>query len=616
VNVQKLRDAGKRLLWPLVAIATFGIGLAFGPRRAAPPSAAVPADHVADADTVWTCSMHPQIRMNHPGKCPICGMDLIPVQKSSGGESSPMRVTLSERAKAMAAVRTAPVRRSDTSMEIRLQGRLEQAETLVRTITPWTAGRIDRLYVSNVGARIGPGTIIALLYSPEIYAAQQDLIQARIQLEQLKGALPVARDAARTALDAARKRLELLGLSSKDVTEMEQESTPRKHVKIRSRYGGTVLEQLVNEGSYVTAGTPLYKTADLSSLWVQLDAYETDLARIKKKSAVTLTVSSYPGQTFDGVVDFIDPVVDPKNRTAQVRVEVQNEDGKLSPGMFVEAVIQAPASDGEAKQLVIPATAPLFTGKRSVVYVAVPAAERPTYAVREVQLGPRAADVYPVVSGLTEGERVVVNGAFALDADLQIHGGHSMMTLEDDDARAARRPIPVPPDFLAGLAPVVTEYTSLHEHLRSDDLDGARESAARVAKAAKAFDPRSPEEARKIWTRTADAIFSAAMQISRAGDLDAARRAFEQVTEGVLTIMERFGNPTEAPLTLAFCPMVFDNQGGYWVQRSDEIENPYFGSSMYRCGEIKATLDHGQHLSGQPAPMTSAPNDADGEHQH
>lgn len=617
MSFTRWRDVAQRLLWPAVVLVAFALGLAVRSSgtdtESAPREPAAP-DHGEKKGVIWTCAMHPQIQMSEPGKCPICGMDLIPVEPHGEGRKSPMRVTLSERAKALARIRTAPVRATDASVDLRLQGRLEQAETLVRTITPWTGGRIDRLYVSNVGARIGPGSIVALLYSPEIYTAHQDLILARRQLDDLKGGLPVARKAARTALESARKRLELLGLSSSEVAEMEREKSPRKHVKIRTRYGGTVLEQLVNEGAYVTAGTPLYKTADLSTLWVQLDAYESDLSRIEKGEKVTLSVSSYPGETFEGVVDFIDPVVDPKNRTAQVRVEVTNKDGKLSPGMFVEAVIRAPVEGRDTGRLVIPRTAPLFTGKRSVVYVEVPGTDRPTYAVREVQLGPRAADVYPVVSGLTEGERVVVHGAFAIDADLQIRGGHSMMTMEDDVARQARDPIAVPPEFMEGLRPVVSEYLALQEALRSDDLDKSKQAAARLAEAAQDFDPRSPDAARKVWNRLSDEIFAASMQAAKSDSLEPVRRSFEQVTGAVITLLERFGNPLEDAARLAFCPMVFGHQGGYWVQRGSEIENPYFGSEMYRCGEIKDTVSPGRHLSVHPG-GNAAPAAATG-HQH
>jgi Cu(I)/Ag(I) efflux system membrane fusion protein len=264
---------------------------------------------------------------------------------------------------------------------------------------------------------------------------------------------------------------------------------------------------------------------------------------------------------------------------------------------------------------VIPRTAPLFTGKRSVVYVAVPGTGRPTYAAREVQLGPRAGDVYPVVTGLSEGEAVVIHGAFALDADLQIRGGHSMMTMEDDADRAARHPIPVPHEFLAGLEPVVSSYLELHEALRSDDLEKAKHVAAQLAEAAKKFDPRSPEEARKVWDAISDKIFAGAMRGAKAGSLDELRRAFESITAGVIATLERFGNPVASPVRLAFCPMVFGNQGGHWIQSAGEIENPYFGSEMYRCGEIKATVEHGGHLRVHPE-ATNAPAAASGGHQH
>ena len=446
---------------PIVAAIAFGLGgWLFGAFEA--PSTRTEAPAHDEQETIWTCSMHPQIRQTEPGQCPICGMDLIPIEGTTADDDDARRVSLSERAKILARIRTTEVHRLGSGrVERRLLGRVDYDERSLRTVTAWIGGRIDRLHVSTTGERVKRGQVIATLYSPEVYNAHQDLIQARQQLARLQErATPSAGRAAEAALNAARDRLRLLGVPDGEVQAMERVDKPSERARIRTPFGGTVIERLATQGSYVETGSGLYRVADLSTLWVQLDAYESDLPVLKAGQEVSLTVQALPGEIFKGRVTFVDPILDPKTRTARVRIEVKNQDRRLRPGMFVEASVR---SDGAAKAaeeapLVIPATAPLFTGRRSVVYVEVEGVEAPTYEARVVTLGPRMGELYPVLAGLHDGERVVVHGAFAIDADLQIHGGDSMMNLpnedrtsNDDDARdpatqdlAAPQPVETP----------------------------------------------------------------------------------------------------------------------------------------------------------------------------
>lgn len=605
---QGLRKAAA-LVWPrvvvfVVVILAFLAGLGLGA-----PSQPHATDHghggeATSKHTVWTCSMHPQIKLPEPGQCPICAMDLIPLVATDEDGETDTQVSLSERAKILAQVRTTPVRRAETGVEVRLLGRLESDETRERTVTPWTAGRIDRLLVNNVGAGVGPGQVIAHLFSPEVYSAHQDLIQAKRQRASLRDGLAGAQTAATAALEAARTRLVLLGVSSEDIDRMERADTPWRYVKIRSDFGGTVLELHVAQGAYVAAGSPLFRLADLSRLWVQLDAYENDLSRIAPKQDVTLRVDSFPGEVFRGKISFIDRVVDPRMRTARVRVEVANKDGRLRPGMFAQAVIDAPEAKSSASPLVIPDTAPLFTGMRSVVYVEVTGQDRPTYEAREVRLGPRAGNLYPVVSGLEEGDQVVVQGAFRLDSDLQIRGGRSMMTLDDNRKRAAESAIEVPEAFLRGMAPTVEAYLALHEALSRDDLGKAREAYRALGEKASSFRPQGPEQGMRVWTEFSAGVSQEALQGAKAEDLDAARRLFESVSDRLIQVIRRFGNPLKDPVRFAFCPMAAGSKGAFWLQKASEIENPYFGASMFACGEVRASLGPGQRIVPDAAGKT------------
>lgn len=537
--------------------------------------------------------MHPQIRSSEPGSCPICGMDLVPV--TGDDAPGPNQVALSERAATLARVRTSEVRRLRSGgATVRLLGRVTYDEGTYQTVTAWTAGRLDRLHVRTTGERVRRGQVVATIYSPEVYAAEQDLITAKRQVTRLSGASEIARSAAEASLEAARQRLRLLGIPDREIERVEAASSPRRQVAVRSPFAGTVIERVATEGTYVQTGAPLYRLADLTRLWVQLDAFEPDLPHLSVGQTVQLEVEALPGEVLEGRVAFVDPVIDPQRRTAQVRIEISDPERRLRPGTFVEAVVRGDP-DAAAQPLVIPASAPLFTGQRSVVYVEVPGAERPTYEARTVRLGARVGDVYPVVTGLEPGDRVVTQGAFALDADLQIRGGNSMMERPDDSAPPTPR-VEVTDAFLEGLRPVVAGYVELARALAEDDLPAATAAATATARAAATFDPDEPAPAARHWGMVGPRIRSEAERVAAAGSLEAARAPFEPLGAVIASAIESFGNPLEVPIRLAHCPMAFDDRGARWLQTDETVDNAYFGTAMRTCGSIEATASPGERL--------------------
>lgn len=580
-------------LWAASIALAFVLGAVLSSGGAPDPH----ADHGAQA-TVWTCSMHPQIRASEPGACPLCGMDLIPATSAETSASTD-RVVLTERARALAQLRTTPVRRQgDASAEVRLLGRVEPDETTRKNVTTWIGGRIDRLHVNTTGERVGAGQIIATLYSPEVYAAHQDLLTAKAQVDRLTAGSDATRKAAEGAYRAARERLTLLGVPDADLTRLEEADRPAPSVPIRSPFAGTVIERVATEGAYVQTGAPLYRIADLGRLWVQLDAYETDLPRLSVGQEVSLSVEGL-GEPLLGTVTFIDPTLDAQRRTARVRVAVPNPDGRLRPGMFAEAVVSSAAPPGDDAPLVIPASAPLFTGKRSLVYVEVAEEDQLAYEPRTVRLGPRLGDVYPVVAGLSEGERVVSRGAFAIDADLQIRGGPSMMTTPDDrSAGPWDAVVPLGPSELDALAPVLRRYLEVQRALAADD-HGAAVTAARALEAAIA-DVALGGEAAAAWTGLADPLRTHARLVAASRDLAGARAGFEPLSAGVEGVLGRFGNPLDTELHVAYCPMAQGDEGARWVQQGRTIDNAYFGASMRSCGEIRSEVPPGAFLPTRP----------------
>jgi len=476
------RHQGK--VWVLQAIALLGIGLFVGSSMSSKPMThGSPAgeDHSGHGDMaaedkaeIWTCSMHPQIRRDGPGDCPLCGMDLVPVKKSVGGVRT---ISISSDVKKLMKVQTVPVAHRYVTADVRMVGKIEYDETRLAHITAWVSGRLDRLFVDYTGVEVNKGDHMVSIYSEELYTAQEELISAT----QSTAERPSSRFIEPIDLaESAREKLRLLGITEQQIQEIEQRAKPNDHITIYSPVGGIVIQKLKQEGDRVRTGDRIYTVADLNHLWVQMDAYESDLAWLRYGQDVEFTTEAYPGELFHGRVAFIDPMLNESTRTVKVRVNVSNKDGRLKPEMFVRAIVQSKIAAGGrvldaslagkwispmhpeivrdepgncdicgmplvraetlgyvtaepsdiAKPLVIPVSAALLTGTRAIVYVQVPDAEDPTYEGREIVLGPRAGDYYLVKSGLREGELVVTNGNFKLDSALQISAKPSMMTPE------------------------------------------------------------------------------------------------------------------------------------------------------------------------------------------
>ena len=562
----------------------------------------------AEAHAVeWTCSMHPQIRLPEPVPCPICGMDLIPVDMSDGG-SDPGSITLSPTARKLASVRTSTVRRAPAEREVRLTGVLRADETREREIAAWISGRVERLYVDFTGGPVRKGQPLLDLYSPELLSAQEELVQAvaaRAASSQLGGSGAqggsfsgnTAAVFARTE-EAAREKLRLLGLSSGQIDDIARTGDARAVVTIPAPLSGVVLAKRVQLGQTVKAGETLYQVADLSRLWLELEAYESDLPWIAKGDDILFETDAYPGETFQGVVSFVEPTASPATRTVRVRVEIANADGRLKPAMFARARVYSrlQADDGE-DPVVIPATAPLLTGERAVVYVADPA-EEGRFQARQVVLGPKAGDVYVVADGLRAGEEVVTRGAFKIDSALQIRAGDSMMS-PSDMAPASSAPsgdapgepmtrLSMSTGFRSSIDTFFLTYFELSEALSKDDPKAAGDAFRRMIDAARSTEGDDlPASSYAEWRDVRRELLRLGTSLEDT-DVDALRTAFHRASDLAIRLVNRFGVAGADTVYTYHCPMAFSNTGADWLQRRRGVENPYFGASMYRCGSETA----------------------------
>jgi Cu(I)/Ag(I) efflux system membrane fusion protein len=368
----------------------------------------------SDKTTIWTCAMHPQIRMSEPGKCPICGMDLIPLNQSNV-DIDPEAVHLTKEAAQLANVMTSIVTRQKPVKEVRLYGKVQADERLLQSQVAHVSGRIEKLLVNFTGEEVQKGQTLALLYSPELVTAQQELLEAA----KTKQTQP-------EIYEAAKERLRQWKLPESQIEAVENSVTIQNNVEVVSNTNGIVTARRINNGDYINQGTVLFEVADLSSVWVMFDAYESDLRFLKKGDNLEFTVQALPGVKFAGNIAFIDPVIDPVTRVAKVRIEAGNQSGRLKPEMFVTGFVKA-SLDEYRNMLVIPRSAVLWTGVRSIVYVKQADTDEPVFKMREIGLGPMLGNSYVITDGLTEGEEIVIQGAFSVDAAAQLEGKPSMM---------------------------------------------------------------------------------------------------------------------------------------------------------------------------------------------
>jgi Cu(I)/Ag(I) efflux system membrane fusion protein len=471
----------------------------------------------------YVCPMHPQVRRPEPDNCPICGMALV--QEDEADDDAPaVGLRLSERNRELLRVQTDPVRRIEATRVLRLSGITALDETGVNVVVARAAGRIEALHVFEPGETVSKGDALVDLFSPELIAARREYLQTR----------------------ATRDKLRLLGLTDAQLDALADSDEVPDNIAISSPFDGVVMERSVRAGQNVSNGTALFTLADLSSVWVYLDAYEKDLAWIRPGDSVELEVGGLPGGTLTADVVRVDPAVNPRTRVARVRLALENPDQTLKPGIFVRARLHADAGE----QLVVPESAPLFTGDRAVVYVQDSEDEN-VYAPRVVRIGPRVREGRIVTEGLEEGDIVVTRGAFRIDSELQIRGQPSMMTLIRPEAEVPR-----------------VDAATL-EHWINEALNVQRTLAA---------DKWPPEHFHAMPIEGWDAL-------EEAEDIAAARAAFEPVSNFLIRVVEANGLPHGMDLIRAHCPMAFDWEGADWLQEAGPLRNPYFGAEMLECGE-------------------------------
>ncbi|MBR9998360.1 MAG: efflux RND transporter periplasmic adaptor subunit [Cyclobacteriaceae bacterium] len=546
--------------------------------------------HDETSDEVWTCSMHPQIRQSEPGQCPICGMDLIPVSsKRSAPDANPMVHEMTPEAVALANIHTSRVTGVSPEGELFLTGKVKADERQLASVTAKFPGRIEQLYINFTGQVVRQGERLAAIYSPELVTAQKELLEAAS-----------SRETYPELYAAAREKLRLWKLTDSQIAEIENTGSVRDQFNVLTDKSGIVTQRNVSVGDYVSTGSILFDVVDLSSVWIMIDAYESDLPFIKTGDEVSFTAAGIPGQTFKAKVTYIDPMINPNTRVASVRAETLNKNGELKPEMFVNARIRTTLGKNQSS-LAIPRTALLWSGKRSIVYVKVQDSEFPAYEMREITIGSRMGEMYLVEAGLEAGEEIVTNGVFAIDAAAQLSGNYSMLN------RPETKTMEVPQVFREQITGVADAYFDLKNALVDSDVSLTKKKVKELRNELSGVDMLTIEgQVHDRWMALREQFDNDLDRLTETDDLLTLRDNFARLSGNILEMVELFGLEKEKVYKI-FCPMAFDNKGAYWLSETNDIRNPYFGESMLKCGEVIETYRKGHHVIKKDGPAGVQP---------
>jgi Cu(I)/Ag(I) efflux system membrane fusion protein len=553
------------------------------------------------SNQMWTCSMHPQIMQPEPGDCPICGMDLIPAESGADGLNA-NEIKMTDNAMALANIQTSLVGKGQMgNNSLKLSGKIKANEESNAVQVTYFGGRIEKLYVNSTGERVGAGQRLATIYSPELVAAQQELLTA----SSLKESQP-------ELYKAVRNKLKLWKLSEKQINAIETAGKVQENFPVFATVSGTVTMKMVEEGDYLKQGQPLYKIANLNTVWAEFDAYENQIASLKEGQTIKVTTNAYRNEVFDAKVSFIDPLLNSATRTVVVRAVLQNKKDLFKPGMFVEGIIEGTQTSTE-NTVSVPSTAVMWTGERSVVYVKTNPNEA-IFEMREVLLGNANGDSYTILEGLKNGDEVVTNGTFTVDAAAQLQGKKSMMNasggktmtgheghlgMQEDNSgentneanhSQMKERIEVSNKFQNQLKQVFDDYILLKDALVNDDAKGAQQAGKQINQSLKKVDMKllSDEKAHNHWMTIQKELKTSANTIENDSDIATQRAHFKHLSAHMISSVQLFG--VNENVYIQFCPMADNNKGAYWISLEKEVRNPYYGEAMLTCGEVNATL--------------------------
>ncbi|WP_347173815.1 efflux RND transporter periplasmic adaptor subunit [Polaribacter uvawellassae] len=547
---------------------------------------------VSETAKMWTCSMHPQIMQPEAGDCPICGMDLIPAETSADGLNA-NEFKLTKNAMALANVRTSIIgKRNTEDKAIKLSGKIVENEDNSAIQPAHFNGRIEKLYVKYLGKKVTKGQAVAQIYSAELTTAQQELITT-YSLRETQPEL----------YKAVYNKFKNWKIHDGQIEEVLKTGKIKTSFTIYSHVSGVITEISVSEGAHIMDGKPIFKVSNLSTVWANFDVYENQIDLFKKGQEVAITTKAFANKEFKGKVTFIDPILDTKTRIVKLRVVLDNAAGNLKPGMFVEGKIKGTIS-AKKQVVMIPASAIMWTGKRSVVYVKTNKTE-PIFEMKEITIGNKIGEHYEVVDGLNDGDEIVTNGTFTIDASAQLQGKKSMMNktggatttghenhLETEATTTLKiERLNVSSTFQKQLKVVFDNYITLKNILVNDDENKVVTAAKNVLQSVVKVDMKllKDKNAHEKWMSFEKEIKTAVTAISKTFNIKEHRNHFIQLSTNLIGAVETFG--IQEKVYRQFCPMADANNGAYWLSKEEKILNPYFGDAMLSCGSVAQIIE-------------------------
>jgi len=584
-----------------LALVTLWLGSVIGPplgRGLHHLSTAVRGESADEGDHAqyYTCGMHPWVILPKPGSCPICGMDLVPLDPSKfSGEVSIDPVVAQN-----IGVRLAEVKKGSSGGAIRTVGIVAYDETRLGDVNLKISGWVEKLDVDYLGTQVKKGQRLFSLYSPELYAAEEEYLLAWRAAKQTPGAGGLADGVAQKLLDAARTKLAYFDVSPAQIAELERRGAPVKTMAIYSPQAGVVTEKHVFEGQKVNAGHSAYRIADLSRVWVMATLYEYQSQQVKVGQSAKMSLSYAPGNVLEGKIVYVYPYLDERTRQLTVRLEFPNPDGALKPGMY--ATVELEGAD-DAPRVLVPRSAVIDTGARQVAFVAKGEGH---FEPREVRMGGEVSggDV-EILSGLDQGERVVTSGQFLIDSEARMRealakmmGGTSSAgdSKEAAPPEAAKPTVALPPAAAAALGAGLDGYLGAGDALASDTTRDIGVAARKLAEAMDVLTAIEVPGQPHFWHQHGEAmaVRDEALKLAAAANIDAARRSFSTLSAELAGLTRAVGVPAGygKKLEEQHCPMFPDGSSGgsVWLQAAGPVRNPYFGSAMLTCSDRTAKL--------------------------
>ncbi len=541
------------------------------------------------AETVeehWTCSMHPQIDMPEFGSCPICGMDLILKDASADSEGTLNSFKMTKNAMALANIETIVVGKNKASNNanaaLKVSGKIQANDKETALQTAHFGGRIEKLYYKSVGDYLKIGALIAKVYSPELVTAQNELIEA-MNVKELQPFL----------YQAVRNKIKLWKISEKQIQQIERTKKVITYFNMYASTSGYIDEILVQEGTHLKEGTPMFKVSKLQTVWAVFDVYEQDVKNAQLQQEINITLNAYPDKKITSKINFINPILDAKKRTIEVRATLKNNRNFLKPGMLITGNLTL-KNNAIAAKLVVPKSAILWTGKRSIVYVKT-SKDEPIFELREVKLGASLKDNYEIISGLNTADEIVTNGTFTVDATAQLQGKKSMMSPKNENeekeiSEKMIEKIVVNPNFVHQLNEVFKNYIVLKNGLVVTDAKKVSEAAKTTLTSLQKVQMKllKKPEAHAVWMQGKKEIKNTLEQIQKENDVEKQRTSFIKLSNAMVILAKTFGVHTT--IYVQHCPMANNNKGADWLSYDETIKNPYYGDKMLSCGSTKQTL--------------------------